>query len=277
MRRALCNAAGVATIALLVGCGGLREDPILQYSSAEALEEGKRLLAESKYRQARPFLSHAFEIEPNSASGREGLLLAADSMFLDGGQENFVKAESRYRDFVNRFPTSEHAAYAQFQIGLSLSRRVAKADRDQSVTVKALEALSDVERFYPGSTYAKQAAEQITQLNGRQAEHDYLVGRFYGRFRVPLASMRRFENILETYPDYEGTDKVLLALCQLHFTAKDELNLAKASTYCRRLKNEFPESPLVRKIPKSLPLDLEVPVEDEAPDDSARQPADTGL
>ena len=273
------RAITVAACLALVGCGGLKTDPILQYSSPEALVEGKRLMAEGKYRQARPFFTHAFEVEPNSESGREGLLLAADAMFLNGGQENFVKAESRYRDFVNRFPTSEHAAYAQFQIGLSLGRRVVKPDRDQSVTEKAIEALRDVERFYPGSTYAEQAAEEITWLNGRQAEHDYLVGRFYQRFGVGIAAVTRYQHILDTYPEYEERDKVLLSLCQLYLAAGDELNTARASETCRRLKTEYPDSTYVAKIPKKLPLDLEVPVQNEDDDssDSADVPSESGL
>ncbi|MDX1382008.1 MAG: outer membrane protein assembly factor BamD [Thermoanaerobaculia bacterium] len=274
------RAASLVLLSVLVACGGYREDPMLQYSSAEALEQGKLLMAEGKYGQARPFFIHAFEIEPNSKTGREGLLLAADALFLDGGHENFIKAESRYRDFVNRFPTSEHAAYAQFQIGLSLSRRVVKPDRDQSTTEEALAALRDVQRFYPGSSYAEQAGEEIAFLSSRQAEHDYVVGRFYQRFGIPASAIRRYDYILETYPEYPETDKVLFRLCESYYTnKKNKDDLARASTYCRRLTEEYPESQWVKRIPKKLPLDLEAPVEDEEDEggDRTADAADSGV
>jgi outer membrane protein assembly factor BamD len=255
-RRALTVAALALALAL-VGCGGTREDPILQLSSQEALEQGRTLMAEGKWNPARRYFIHAFEVEPNSATGREGLLLAADAYFMAGGAENLIKAEARYRDFVNRFPTSEHAAYAQFQIGLTLSRRIVKPDRDQSVSKQALGALEDVERFYPTSTYAAQAKQEMEQVRGHLAEHDYMVGRFYQRYGLPHSAIERYDYLLENYPDYPNQDKVLYHLCEAYRARKapGDRDLARAT--CQRLESEFPESNYVAKIPKQWPEEPE--------------------
>src|SRR5688572_8933566 len=96
----------------LAGCKSgraQREDPLLQLSAAESLTEGQRLMGIEKYAQARKYLTHAFEVEPNSASGREALLMVADSLYKQGGAQNLVQAEAKYRDFLNRFPTSDRA------------------------------------------------------------------------------------------------------------------------------------------------------------------------
>ena len=61
-------------------------------------------LAQAKYNKAGALLTHAFEVEPNSRSGREALLLAADAYFLHGGSDDYIKCEAKYRDFLNRFP-----------------------------------------------------------------------------------------------------------------------------------------------------------------------------
>lgn len=277
MKKGLLTLLALTALVLLAACSvGVKDDPILRLSSSESLEKGKALMAEGKFAQARPYFTHAFEIEPNSVSGREGLLLAADSMFMDGGEDNLIKAESRYRDFVNRFPTSQHTAYAQYQIGLCLSRRVVKPDRDQSITEDALTALADVQRFYPTSTYAEQAVEESRFLRGRQAEHDYMVGRFYVRYGIPYAAALRFEHILETYPDWEGMDGVLLQLCRTYTLSKDAESIRKGLDYCAQLQESYPESPWIAKIPKKLP---ERPEESEADanDDGAAVPSDTGL
>ena len=109
----------------LAGCRhSQRQDPLLQLSAAESLAEGQRLMALEKYAQARKYLTHAFEVEPNSVSGREALLLVADSLYKQGGTQNLVQAEAKYRDFLNRFPTSDRAPYVQYQIGASLAGRV---------------------------------------------------------------------------------------------------------------------------------------------------------
>jgi len=245
--------AAVALALALAACGGTREDPILQLSSQEALEQGRQLMAEGKWNGARGYFIHAFEVEPNSATGREGLLLAADAYFMAGGSENLIKAEARYRDFVNRFPTSEHAAYAQFQIGLTLSRRIVKPDRDQSISKQAVGALEDVERFYPTSTYAAQAKQEIAQVRGHLAEHDYLVGRFYQRYGLPHSAIGRYDYVLENYPEYSHQDKVLYHLCEAYLARRTAGDRDLAMETCRRLESEFPESEYVDKIPKRWP------------------------
>jgi outer membrane protein assembly factor BamD len=253
----LACATLLLVVMALAGCGGTREDPILQLSSQEALAEGRKLMADGKWNAARRYFIHAFEVEPNSATGREGLLLAADAYFMAGGNENLIKAEARYRDFVNRFPTSEHAAYAQFQIGLSLSRRIVKPDRDQSVSKQALSALEDVERFFPTSTYAAQAKEEMGKVRGNLAEHDYLIGRFYQRYGLPNSAIERYSYLLENYPRYNQKDKVLYHLCEAYLARriKGDRDLAKAA--CQRLESEFPESNYVAKIPKKWPEEFE--------------------
>ena len=137
MKKLLLLAAMVGMLlgaGLVAGCkGGGAEDPILRLSAEESLAQGKELLTKEKWDRARPYFTHAFEVEPNSAIGREALLLAADTYYLSGGSTNFVQAEAKYRDFLNRFPTSDQAAYVQFQIANSLAKRMEKPDRDQNV------------------------------------------------------------------------------------------------------------------------------------------------
>jgi len=250
---ALFAGALAAGLLALGACGGTKEDPILQLSSQEALEEGKKLMAGGHWGPARKYLIHAFEVEPNSASGREGLLLAADCYFKAGGEDNLIKAEARYRDFVNRFPTSEHAAYAQFQIGLTQSKRIAKPDRDQSIAKQAIGSLEDVERFYPTSEFAEQAKQERELVSGRLADHDFLVGRFYERYGMPNSAIDRYVYLLDNYPDYAEKDKVLYHLCEAYLNrkAKGDTDLARAT--CGRLENEYPESEYVAKIPKRWP------------------------
>jgi outer membrane protein assembly factor BamD len=250
---ALLVGALAAGVLALSGCGGTKEDPILQLSAQEALEEGKKLMAQGHWAPARKYLIHAFEVEPNSASGREGLLLAADCYFKAGGEDNLIKAEARYRDFVNRFPTSDHAAYAQFQIGLTLSKRIAKPDRDQSIAKQAISALEDVERFYPTSDFAAQAKQERELVAGRLADHDFLVGRFYERYGLPNSAIDRYVYLLDNYPEYAERDKVLYHLCEAYLSRKAKGDAELAHATCDRLQSEYPESEYVEKIPKRWP------------------------
>ena len=248
-------------LALTAACGGVKDDPILRLSSAEALEIGKQLLEDEKFTQAREHLVHAFEVEPNSETGREGLLLAADALFLRGGYQSYVEAEQRYRDFLNRFPTSDQAAYAQFRLAASLAERMEKPDRDQQTARQALTEFENVRRLYPTSQFAGQAAQRIVEVRNHLAEHEFVVGAFYYRFRTPTAAGNRFREMLEQYPDYPEPDKILAHMCLTYRLVLQQIpsrlgldRYEYLREACDRLRNEFPDSPWIKKAPSEEQL-----------------------
>lgn len=240
-------AVTIAVLLALSGCrsGGVADDPILRLSAVESLEQGKTLLEKKKYGEARKYLAHAYEAEPNSSAGREGLLLAADAFFLDGGTQNLIQAEAKYRDFRNRFPTSDKAAYVQFQIGKALSARMERPDRDQSDSQKALEAFQDVQRLYPTSEYAEAARTESNRVLDNLAEHEFVVGFFYTRYGIPVAAVQRFEHLLATYPNYSQREKTLYHLALAY---RRQNNKEKATEVLERLQAQFPESRFLREL-----------------------------
>ena len=249
MRRTLLLLATLLVLpGVLAGCrSGRAEDPLLQLAAEESLVQGKALLAQGKYARARPYFTHAFEVEPNSAIGREGLLLAADTYYQEGGTTNYVQSEAKYRDFLNRFPTSEQAPYVQFQIANSLAKRMEKPDRDQTVTRKALEAYRELMRIYPTSEYAAQAQEQIGLVVNNLAEHEFAIGRFYLRYGIGAGAVQRFETLLSEFPQYPNRDKVIYHLglaYELMGKADD------AQKTFERLRTEHPQSPFLAEIPQ---------------------------
>lgn len=225
---------------LVVGCSGrVKQDPMLMLSSAEALAEGKALLRKAKHKQARDYFVHAFEAEPNSVTGREALLLAADTYFAQAGTANLILAEAKYRDFQNRFPTSDRADYVQLQIANSLAGRSERSDRDQSTTRDAAAAYLELIRLYPTSEYVEEAEELYAVVLGKMADHEWEVGKFYIRFGLPRAAAARFEFLLDNYPDYPQRDQVLY---HLGLSYARMLNTDRAGEIFSQLLEEYPES-----------------------------------
>lgn len=248
MRRSTLGVAGGVLLLLVAACGGKREDPILRLSADEALQLGKELLAAEKYYKAQRHLEHAFEVEPNSRSGREALLLAADALYLKGGLDNYIKCEAKYRDFLNRFPTSERADYAQFQVGNCLSARIEKPDRDQQVTKQSLDSYQELLRLYPTSPYVEKAEEKIVEVTDRLAMHELVIARFYDRYGRRggcMASIGRLEHIDEEYPRFSLLDEALFRL----WLGYEKCNRMDEATAARRkLVERFPESPYVARL-----------------------------
>ena len=249
MRR-LALHAGIllGLLGLFAGCSARKkDDPLLRLSAEESLIEGRRLFEQQKYGQAQPYFTHAFEVEPNSSSGREALLLAADSLFLDGGETNFIQAEARYRDFQNRFPTSDRAAYVQLQIGRSLVERMERPDRDQKVTRQAREALEELLRNYPTSPEAEQVQAHLAQVRDHLAEHEHIVGSFYARFGLPMSAVARFETVVSQHPEYSRMDELLYELNAAQRQAKQTEDAEKTLA---RLREQYPDSEWTRKAAK---------------------------
>ena len=238
--------AGGALAGCKSGRRAQREDPLMQLSAVESLTEGQRLMGIEKFAQARKYLTHAFEVEPNSTSGREALLLVADSLYKQGGTQNLVQAEAKYRDFLNRFPTSERAAYVQLQIGNSLAARVERPDRDQSVTRQAVSALEDQLRLYPTSEHAAEAKQRLAEVRAKLGEHEFEVARFYYRYGIPVATANRLSYLLATYPEFAEKDKVYYYLgLAFQRMGKPE----EASQWFDKLRQEFPQSDYTHDIP----------------------------
>ena len=235
---------------LCTACRGKRDDPILRLSAAEALETGKQFLEEKKYFKARRHLTHAFEVEPNSRSGREALLLAADAYFLHGGSDNFIKCEAKYRDFLNRFPTSDQADYAQFRVASCLANRVEKPDRDQKVTRDALQAFEELLRLYPTSEYIPEARQEIQVVTDRLAAHELVIGDFYAHFYgqgICQATIGRLKDLPEQYPSFSQMDAVhyFLGMAYRRCRRPDD-----ADREFETLRRDYPDSQYVDKVEK---------------------------
>ncbi|MCP4657995.1 MAG: outer membrane protein assembly factor BamD [bacterium] len=250
MKRAILLLTLILILIPALGCRSSRprrEDPILRLSASEALEQGKALLEAEKYYKARRLLTHAFEVEPNSRSGREALLLSADALFLHGGFDNYIKCETKYRDFLNRFPTSEHAEYAQLQVANCLAKRVERADRDQKVTQQALDAYQELLRLYPTSSYAEEARAKIEEVRDNLAEHEMVIARFYLRYGLCFASIQRLEYLQQEFPTFGRMDEVLYSIGLAYEQCE---RVEEAAAAFAELRGDHPDSEFIALLAK---------------------------
>ena len=92
---------------------------------------------------------------------------------------NLVEAQYKYRDFINRYPTSDQADYAMLRIAMCSFKQMEKPDRDQQKTREALEKFNDMLRAYPNSPLKAEAEARRQEALDRLARHEHIVARFY--------------------------------------------------------------------------------------------------
>jgi outer membrane protein assembly factor BamD len=206
-------------------------------------EEGEKLLKKKKWEEARVQLKRLIDGYPNSDYLPEARLATADTYFQQGGNANDVLAISEYRQYLTLYPSSPKADYAQFQIAECYFSQKHGPQRDQTPLRQALDEYQKTIDLHPDSPYAAKAKERLQQGRQTLARADYLVGLFYQRTRQSCRSaVLRFQAVLQEYPEYTGTDEVLLHLGQcLIITGRKP----EAAPHLQRLIDSYPKSQFV--------------------------------
>jgi outer membrane protein assembly factor BamD len=246
----------IAMLAISLGaCSrGSRSAPVvdpefLTLSKEELFQKGEEQFNRKRYQRARTYYTHVYESYPNDPLGRRSLLRIADTYFMQGDPVNLVEAQYKYRDFINRYPTSEYGDYALLQIANVAFKQMERPDRDQQKTLEAVEKYNDMIRTYPKSPLRAEADDKLQQALDRLAKHEHLVARYYIKRGSHLAAVQRLNYLIDQYPNYNERDGAFFDLG----TALAALGRnGEARLYFERVISEFPKSEYADKARRRL-------------------------
>ena len=215
-------------------------DPeLLALSKEEAYARAEEQFGRRKWQRARTYYTHVYENFPNEPLGRRSLLRIADTYYEQGDAVNLVEAQYKYRDFINRYPTSEQADYAMLRIAMCSFKQMEKPDRDQQKTREALEKFDDMLKTYPRSPLRAEAEARRQETLDRLARHEHLVARFYIKRGSHTSALQRLNYLVDTYPNYNDRAGAFYDLG----TALSALGRnGEARLYFERIVAEFPQS-----------------------------------
>ena len=215
-------------------------DPeLLKLTKEQIFQKAEDHFAREKWPRARTYYSHLYETYPNDPLGRRSLLRIADTYFEQGNPVNLVEAQYKYRDFINRYPTSEQADYAMLRIAMTSYKQMERPDRDQQKTREALEKFNDMLRVHPNSPLKAEAEARRQDVLDRLAKHEHLVARFYIKRGSFNAAVQRLNYLVDTYPNYAERAGAFYDLgVALHRLGR----AGEARLYFERVVTEFPQS-----------------------------------
>ena len=213
MRTALL--AALSALAL-TGCGGGGADA--DADLAYVARDVETLYNAAKSRLDRGDLDVAAalfdEVErqhPYSPWARRAQLMSAFSYYA---ARDYNKAISSATRFLSIHPGNRDAPYAYYLIALSYYEQISDVERDQAITLQALNALNEINRRYPRTPYAADARLKIDLVNDHLAGKEMEIGRFYQRTGQWLASALRFQNVVEDYQTTSHTPEALYRLVE---------------------------------------------------------------
>jgi len=215
-------------------------DPeLLRLSKEQVFERAESNYEKHRWQKARSYYTHLYENYPNDPLGRRSLLRIADTFYEQGDPVNLVEAQYKYRDFINRYPTSEQADYAMLRIAMCSYRQMEKPDRDQQKTREALDKFHDMIRTYPNSPLRPEAEAKRQEVLDRLAKHEHLVARFYMKRGSWNAAVQRLNFLIDTYPNYNDRAGAFYDLGNaLSALGRN----GEARLYFERVVSEFPKS-----------------------------------
>ncbi len=201
----------IAALAFLLVGGGLackraKTGIYAGETSDQLLQKGHDLLKMGKINDARKMLRYIEANMPGTKAYPEAKLLLGDSYFFQGSP-SYPEAIVEYTGFLTYFPNDARRDYALYQIALCHYAAIDSAERDQTETRAAITAFDQVLRESPGSPYAQESKDRITQCWRRIAEHELVVGIFYVNSYNYPGAQSRLTSLLETYPDYVDRER----------------------------------------------------------------------
>jgi len=211
------------------------------FHSAEALEKDER------YEEAIQRFTEVKNKFPYSRLATEAELRVADLHFK---REAYIEAQSAYQLFKEFHPKHPKIDYVTYRLALSYFNQLPDTiDRDLSLADKSILYFDEVLNSYPNSEFVKEAKEKRLEALGKLASKEMYVARFYSKHEKFDSALRRFENVLKTYPNLGFDSEALYGAAKSAFETgekeraqqhlKNLYSLFPASDEANRAKNEF--------------------------------------
>jgi outer membrane protein assembly factor BamD len=237
-RASLRVAALSLVVAMLSACSAFEKDVVIPDEPADKLyNEGLFLLNSKKdAKNAAKKFEEVDRQHPYSEWARKSLLMTAYANYEAGNYDDTISAAKRY---VALHPGSPDAAYAQYLIGTSYFDQIPEISRDQGRTERAVEALEEVSRKYPGSEYAAAAKRKIEIARDQLAGKEMDVARYYMQKHDFTGAINRFKVVVTRYQTTRHVEEALLRLTEAYLSLGI---MDEAQTSAAVLGHNFPDS-----------------------------------
>jgi outer membrane protein assembly factor BamD len=209
--RSGAQALMVALLLSVAGCGAGQREPALDELTAEDIFKLGELELESGKRNndAIRYFEEVERLYPYTEFAKRALIMQA---FTQHQAENYEEARAAAQRYLDFYPGSDDAAYAQYLLALSYYDQIDEVGRDQGLTFQALQALREVIEQYPDSEYADSSVLKFELAFDHLAAKEMEIGRYYLKRGNYTAAINRFRVVVQ---DFQTTTHTAEALHRL--------------------------------------------------------------
>ncbi|WP_404710764.1 outer membrane protein assembly factor BamD [Sphingomonas sp. MMS24-J13] len=171
----------------------------------------KDRLDQRRFAEAAALFDEVERQHPYSVWARRAQLMSAFSYYMSHNYPDSIQAAQR---FLSIHPGNKDAPYALYLVAVDYYEQIGDVNRDQKISLQALDAMGEVIRRYPDSRYATDARLKTDLINDHLAGKEMEVGRFYQRRHDWLASVIRFRKVIDTYQTTSHVPEALMRLTE---------------------------------------------------------------
>jgi outer membrane protein assembly factor BamD len=214
----------------------VNEIEYLERSLYEIYGSALNKLINSNYEEASLEFEEVERQHPYSEWAKKAIIMSAYSSYKS---KDYIKVEANLNRFLNLYPASELAAYAQYLLGINYFDQIIEITRDQTSVIKSLEIFKLILDRYPKSNYAKDAYFKVIFLENKLAAKEMNIAMTYLGLKKYISALKRFKFVVNNYQTTEYTPEALHRLVQIYLTlgVKEE-----ALVNARVLGHNFPSS-----------------------------------
>lgn len=212
-------AAATGAIVLTAGCAGkgnANKDTAYVARDVDTLYAAAKLRLDRGQAKAAAALFDEVERQhPYSPWARRAQLMSAFSYYAS---RDYTKATQSAQRFLSIHPGNKDAPYAYYLIAICYYEQMSDVSRDQKITLQAKQALTEVARRYPGTTYASDAKLKLDLVNDHLAGKEMTIGRYYERSGKWLAATLRFRNVVDDFQTTSHAPEALFRLVESYLS-----------------------------------------------------------
>ena len=200
-------------LTLLASCSSNDETAYVEREVEELYNEAMDSLLAGDFTDAAAGFDEVERQHPYSMWATRAQIMAAFAYYQANLYDDAIAAAGR---FIELHPGHRDVAYGYYLVALCHYEQISDVGRDQKVTARAMEALEEVVRRFPGSVYARDARLKIDLTRDHLAGKEMMIGRYYLRRGHYVAAINRFRSVIELYQTTSHTPEALHRLTETY-------------------------------------------------------------
>ncbi len=192
----------------LAGCAS-KNDSYVERPVETIYNTAMDQLLAGKYKDAAKTFDDVEQQHPYSVWATKAQLMNAYALYENRDYDASIVSADR---FIQLHPGHRDVAYAYYLKALDYYIQITDVERDQKVTQQAYDALAEVVRRFPESSYARDAKFKMDLCRDHLAGKEMQIGRWYEGQGQYLAAINRFQTVVN---DYQTTTHIPEALARL--------------------------------------------------------------